>query len=109
MISEQDDALSSINRMYISTYASACKYFAIARISEYHTNFIVLHAQITIYTQHTYPYMHATYVATKVKLEKHLQKIPRIIVLVIPYSYKNTFGVKKERPSKVESYLEVNT
>ena len=24
-------------------------------------------------------------------------------------SCKNTFGVKKERPSKVESYLEVNT
>ena len=23
--------------------------------------------------------------------------------------YKNTFGVKKVRPSKVESYLEVNT
>ena len=32
-----------------------------------------------------------------------------VYVYVYDISYKNTFGVKKVRPSKVESYLEVNT
>ena len=33
----------------------------------------------------------------------------RCIVNGNRYSYKNTFGIKKVRPSKVESYLGVNT
>ena len=42
----------------------------------------------------------------------HLQDLIPTLAGVISYiysiSYKNTFGVKKVQPSKVESYLDVN-